>query len=82
MLGVYFTSMGVELVKLVGGKEKLTDTLLNHTLIACSSCSQTYHIRYSNGESSRLKEWLAKAQAAVDGSHGNGHSTDSMPVAW
>lgn len=82
MRSVYSTSMGVELVKVVGGKERLTDTLLNHTLIFCSNCGQTYHFRYSNGESSRLKEWLAKAQAAVDGSHGGGHSTDSMPVAW
>ena len=74
--------MAVELLKETHGKTSIADNLPHHEKIKCAHCDQTYQFRYSNGESHRLKEWLPRAQAAVNKSHTDEHSAASLLVSW
>jgi hypothetical protein len=75
--------MGVDLIKIVNGKPApVSANLLNCELIKCGLCDKTYEFRYSDGEVSRLKEWLPKAEKLVNDSHANGHLADTLPVFW
>jgi hypothetical protein len=78
----YSSSMTVELLKETQGKTTIIDNLPFCERLRCSLCDQSYQFRYSNGESSRLKEWLPKAQAVVNKSHADGHSAASLSVPW
>jgi hypothetical protein len=63
--------MAVELIK-VGAR--IYDGLqIYPDKVLCDLCYQSYELHYSNGEEHRLKDWLAKAQQAVNNSHANNH---------
>lgn len=49
--------------------------------ILCDRCDQSYEFHYSAGEEHRLKEWLAKAKAAVGNSHAADHP-DTVAVPF
>jgi hypothetical protein len=74
--------MAVELIKVSQGKAALVDNLPNFETVQCTRCTQTYEFRYSAGEAYRLKDWLRKANVAVDRSHDGGHWANSLAVPW
>jgi hypothetical protein len=81
--GCYTSRMPVELIKIVDGRPAhVSANLLNCKMIKCGLCEHTYEFRYSDGEVTRLSEWLPKAQRAVNDCHTDAHSVASLQVSW